>query len=72
MYNFTEIEKKWQKYWQDHQTFAAKNDDPKEKYYLLVEFPYPSGAGLHRMYPLNDSVWKILLKIEYRSIKYSE
>ena len=39
-------EKKWQKYWEDHQTFKA-DDSGKEKYYILVEFPYPSGAGLH-------------------------
>ena len=42
-----EIEEKWQKYWQDHHTFAAHVDPSKEKYYYLVEFPYPSGAGLH-------------------------
>ena len=41
------IEKKWQKYWKDHHTFEAKIDKNKEKYYYLVEFPYPSGAGLH-------------------------
>lgn len=41
------IEKKWQKYWTDHHTFEAKIDYSKEKYYYLVEFPYPSGAGLH-------------------------
>jgi leucyl-tRNA synthetase len=47
MYDFKKIEKKWQAYWDKKQTFAAKNNDTKEKYYLLVEFPYPSGAGLH-------------------------
>ena len=41
------IEKKWQNYWQEHHTFEAKIDKSKEKYYYLVEFPYPSGAGLH-------------------------
>ena len=41
------IEKKWQKYWKEHHTFEAKIDPSKEKYYYLVEFPYPSGAGLH-------------------------
>ncbi len=46
-YNFTEIEKKWQKYWEEHHTFQASNDSKKEKFYYLVEFPYPSGAGLH-------------------------
>lgn len=41
------IEKKWQKYWEKHHTFEAKIDKSKEKYYYLVEFPYPSGSGLH-------------------------
>ena len=41
------IESKWQKYWDDNHTFEAKIDKNKEKYYYLVEFPYPSGAGLH-------------------------
>ncbi|MDD6223620.1 MAG: class I tRNA ligase family protein, partial [bacterium] len=41
------IERKWQKYWDDNHTFETKIDPLKEKYYYLVEFPYPSGAGLH-------------------------
>lgn len=41
------IEKKWQEYWKNHHTFEAHIDKSKEKYYYLVEFPYPSGAGLH-------------------------
>ncbi len=45
--NVKEIENKWQKYWEEHETFVAKNGEEKEKYYYLVEFPYPSGAGLH-------------------------
>ena len=47
MYEHQKIEKKWQEYWQEHQTFAASNNSEKPKSYLLVEFPYPSGAGLH-------------------------
>ena len=47
MINTQKIEKKWQKYWQEHHTFETKIDHTKEKYYYLVEFPYPSGAGLH-------------------------
>ena len=47
MIDIREIEKKWQKYWEDKHTFEAKIDNTKEKYYYLVEFPYPSGAGLH-------------------------
>ncbi len=42
-----DIEKKWQHYWQNNHTFEASNDSEKEKYYILVEFPYPSGSGLH-------------------------
>ena len=41
------IESKWQKYWEENQVFVAQNDSDKPKYYYLVEFPYPSGAGLH-------------------------
>ena len=47
MYNFKKIEKKWQKHWDENQTFYAQNNSDKEKYYILVEFPYPSGSGLH-------------------------
>ena len=47
MMNIKEIEKKWQKYWDDHDVFKAKNNSEKPKYYYLVEFPYPSGSGLH-------------------------
>src|SRR5574344_1073058 len=47
MYNFKKIEKKWQKYWEDSNTFVTYNDTDKPKYYYLIEFPYPSGVGLH-------------------------
>ena len=47
MSNYTNIEKKWQKYWEDEKVFVADNKSSKPKYYYLVEFPYPSGAGLH-------------------------
>ena len=47
MSNYTEIEKKWQNYWEDEGVFHASNDSKLPKYYYLVEFPYPSGAGLH-------------------------
>ena len=46
-YDFSAIETKWQKYWDEHRTFEAKNDSTKPKFYALVEFPYPSGAGMH-------------------------
>ena len=45
--NTKEIESKWQKYWEDNNVFLAKNNSDKPKYYYLVEFPYPSGSGLH-------------------------
>jgi leucyl-tRNA synthetase len=50
-YNFTAIEKKWQKYWDDNRTFHAEIDHKKPKFYALIEFPYPSGQGLHAGHP---------------------
>ena len=50
-YNPKEIEKKWQKVWEDEKAFQATNDFSKPKYYALVEFPYPSGQGLHVGHP---------------------
>ena len=47
MSNYTKIEKKWQKYWEEHETFKAITGSSKTPFYALVEFPYPSGAGLH-------------------------
>jgi len=47
MYHFKKIEKKWQDIWQEKKAFVAQTNSKKEKYYILVEFPYPSGAGLH-------------------------
>ncbi len=46
-YNFKEIEAKWQKKWEENGTFRAVDNSDKEKFYALVEFPYPSGAGMH-------------------------
>jgi len=46
-YNFKQIEQKWQKYWEDNKSFEAKNNSDKPKFYALVEFPYPSGSGMH-------------------------
>ena len=56
--NFKEVEKKWQKYWEDKHTFEAKNGTHEKHYYILVEYPYPSGAGLRvghaRVYTATD------------------
>ena len=46
-YDFRSVESKWQKYWDEHETFKASDDYSKKKFYGLVEFPYPSGHGMH-------------------------
>ncbi|MCD8188321.1 MAG: leucine--tRNA ligase [Ruminococcus sp.] len=46
-YDYKAIEQKWQKYWEEHDTFKASDDYSKPKFYALVEFPYPSGHGMH-------------------------
>ncbi len=61
-YNFAEVEKKWQKIWDDNQTFAAKNDFTLPKYYALVEFPYPSGQGLHVGHPRSYTALDIVAR----------
>ena len=52
MYNFRDIEPKWQAYWEKNKTFKADIDATREKFYVLDMFPYPSGAGLHVGHPL--------------------
>ena len=58
--NFEKIEKKWQNYWDEHGSFKAIDGDEKKPYYILVEFPYPSGSGLHvghvRSYTAQDAL----------------
>ena len=46
-YNFKKIESKWQQRWEDEKVFRAEDYSSKPKFYGLVEFPYPSGAGMH-------------------------
>ena len=58
--NYQNIDKKWQNYWDAHETFKASNTSSKTPYYVLVEFPYPSGSGLHvghvRSYTAQDAL----------------
>ena len=61
-YKFNEIEKKWQKYWDDNQTFKAGTDLSKPKFYGLVEFPYPSGHGLHVGHPRSYTALDIVAR----------
>ncbi len=59
-YNHQAIEKKWQQYWNDHETFKMTDDPSKPKFYALDMFPYPSGAGLHVGHPLGYIATDIL------------
>ena len=61
-YNFKQIEKKWQDYWYANNTFAAKQDFSLPKYYCLVEFPYPSGQGLHVGHPRSYTALDIVAR----------
>ncbi len=57
-----DIEPKWQKYWEDHKAFEASDDHTKPKYYCLIEFPYPSGAGLHVGHPRSNTALDIIAR----------
>ena len=61
-YNFREIEKKWQKKWYDEGTFNAKDDYSLKKWYGLIEFPYPSGQGLHVGHPRSYTALDIIAR----------
>ena len=64
MSEFSKIEKKWQDYWEKNNTFKVSEDESKQPYYILVEFPYPSGAGLHvghvRSYTAQDAIARMM------------
>ncbi len=66
-YNFTEIEKKWQKFWEDNKIFKAEIDHSKPKYYVLDMFPYPSSEGLHVGHPEGYTATDIIAR--YRRMK---
>lgn len=61
-YNFKEIEKKWQDKWEKEGTFNAKNDYTMKKWYGLIEFPYPSGQGLHVGHPRSYTALDIIAR----------
>ena len=63
-YNFLEIESKWQKYWEENQTFRADNSSSKPKAYILDMYPYPSGAGLHVGHPEGYTATDILSRFK--------
>jgi leucyl-tRNA synthetase len=67
MYNFGDIDKKWQKIWQEKAVFAAKDGDAREKFYALVEFPYPSGAGLHVGHPRSYTAIDVIARYKRMS-----
>ncbi|MDA0208131.1 MAG: leucine--tRNA ligase [bacterium] len=61
-YNHSDIDKKWQKTWEEAKIFEAKNDSKKDPYYLLVEFPFPSGAGLHVGHPRSYTALDVIAR----------
>ncbi|OIO15888.1 leucine--tRNA ligase [Candidatus Kuenenbacteria bacterium CG11_big_fil_rev_8_21_14_0_20_37_9] len=69
-YDFEKIEKKWQKYWADHNTFDVHENQSKNKYYCLDMFPYPSSAGLHVGHPEGYTATDIVAR--YRRMRYNE
>lgn len=63
-YKYIEIEKKWQRYWEEHKTFKTTEDDDKKNYYALDMFPYPSGQGLHVGHPEGYTATDIMARMK--------
>src|SRR3989339_1684656 len=63
-FNFSKIEKKWQKRWEKEKTFEVKEDPKKKKFYSLEMFPYPSGSGLHMGHALNYTIGDIFARFK--------
>ncbi|MHA8137950.1 leucine--tRNA ligase [Lactobacillaceae bacterium Scapto_B20] len=63
-YDHLDIEKKWQRYWDKHDTFATGDDEHKEKYYVMDMFPYPSGQGLHVGHPEGYTATDIMARMK--------
>lgn len=63
-YDHKQIEKKWQKYWEEHQTFKTTEDPAKKNYYALDMFPYPSGQGLHVGHPEGYTATDIIARMK--------
>ena len=61
-YDFKEIEQKWQKYWDENKTYATGTDYSKEKWFGLIEFPYPSGQGLHVGHPRSYTALDVIAR----------
>ena len=61
-YNFKQVEKKWQLKWDEEGTFNASNDYKKKKWYGLIEFPYPSGQGLHVGHPRSYTALDVIAR----------
>ncbi|MQS75598.1 leucine--tRNA ligase [Lactobacillus halodurans] len=64
MYNHNTVEKKWQKYWKEHDTFRTTNDPKKKNFYALDMFPYPSGQGLHVGHPEGYTATDIVARMK--------
>ena len=70
-YEHLPIERKWQKIWDDTHCFEAKDDFTKPKYYALIEFPFPSGAGLHVGHPRSNTALDIISRKRQATMSFS-